>query len=417
MILVFLTTSLTFKYLGKSDYGIWVTIYSIISWVYLLDFGYSNVIKTKLPALLNDDEKTINTLISTVYVGIGGVSLLIFLIYLCVNLFISPAEFLNINTNTINFNLVLTLNLLFSVIILFVGNFKSLFVGIIKTQYVEFSMMIVQLFICIVVFVLYKYNFFSEQSKLLVISLVFGLTNLIIGILFTFYFFHKNKNMKVALKYFDLDILKQNTSLGMKYFVIQICMVIIFSTDYILITKYFGVKEVANYDIVLKIFQVPMLLTITGLSPFWSIFSKNYADKNYAWIKKTLVAYNFLFLFFIVGVVILCYIINEIIYIWMNVRFDISTTLLLSISLYIIMRAFTSMYNYFLNGINKINLSLWLTVFGAIINIPVCIFLINLGYGVAGIVIGTCISILPTTICLPIQAFKNIDNKIATNND
>ena len=79
MILVFLTTSLTFKYLGNNDYGIWVTIYSIISWVYFLDFGFSNVIKTKLPTLLQDKQKEVNVLISTIYIGIGIISLLIFL--------------------------------------------------------------------------------------------------------------------------------------------------------------------------------------------------------------------------------------------------------------------------------------------------------------------------------------------------
>jgi len=417
MILVFLTTSLTFKYLGKNDYGIWVTIYSIISWVYLLDFGFSNVIKTKLPALLQDDEKTINTLISTIYVGMGGVSALIFLLYLIFNVFVSPSQFLNIDTETVNFNLVLTLNLLFSVLILFIGNFKSLFVGVIKTQIVEFSMMTVQLVIFITILVLYKGGLLAESSRLLAISLVFGLTNMVIGILFTLYFFRKNDRMKVGWKYFDLGVLRQNTSLGLKYFIIQICMVIIFSTDYLLITKYFGVKEVANYDIVLKIFQVPMLLAITGLSPFWSIFSKNYAEKNFAWIRKTLINYNFLFIFFIIGVVLLVLIINQIIYLWMNVRFDIPMALLISISVYITMRAYTAMYNYFLNGINKINLSLWLTVFGAVINIPVCILLIKMGYGVSGIVIGTCISILPTTICLPIQAFRGINKEIAIEND
>jgi Na+-driven multidrug efflux pump len=73
------------------------------------------------------------------------------------------------------------------------------------------------------------------------------------------------------------------------------------------------------------------------------------------------------------------------------------------------------MYNYFLNGINKINLTLWLTVFGAVINIPLCIILINAGMGVSGIVIGTCISILPTTVVLPIQAFQIINRKIKEN--
>ncbi len=417
MILVFLTTSLTFKYLGNNDYGIWVTIYSIISWVYFLDFGFSNVIKTKLPALLQDKQKEVNVLISTIYIGIGAISLLILLLFSILNLFVSFADFLNIDVAYVNFNAILFLNLLFSVLILIIGNYKALFAGVVKTHIVEFSMMIIQLFVFCFIFLLYKFDLFQGHSKILLVSCVFGLVNLLIGIGFTVYFFKKNKDIQISFNHFDLSVLKINASLGLKYFIIQACMIVIYSTDYVLITKYFGPKDVANYDIVLKIFQVPMLLAIAGLSPFWSIFSKTFAEQKYRWIRKTLVIYNFSFLFFIAGIAVLTFVIDEIIYLWMNIRFEISKTLLLTISLYISMRAFTAMYNYFLNGINKINLSLGLTIFGAVINIPLCIMLINAGFGVSGIVIGTCISILPTTIALPIQAFKIINRKVITNGD
>lgn len=388
MILVFLTTSLTFKYLGKNDYGIWVTIYSIISWVYFLDFGFSNVIKTKLPTLLQDKQKEVNVLISTIYIGIGAISLFILLLFFLLNLVVSFADFLNIDVAFVNFNAILFLNLLFSALILIIGNYKALFVGVVKTHIVEFSMMIIQLFVFCFIFLLYKWNLFQGHSKVLMVSCVFGMLNLLIGLGFTIYFFNKNKDIKVSFQYFDLNILKINASLGLKYFIIQACMIVIYSTDYVLITKYFGPKDVANYDIVLKVFQVPMMLIIAALSPFWSIFSKTFVEQKYSWIRKTLVIYNLSFLFFIAGIAVLTLIIDEIIYLWMNVRFKISKTLLLWISIYIIMRAFTSMYNYFLNGINKINLTLWLTVFGAIINIPLCILFIKSGIGVSGIVIG-----------------------------
>ena len=415
MILVFLTTSLTFKYLGKNDYGIWVTIYSIISWVYLLDFGFSNVIKTKLPTLLYNKEKEVSVLLSTIYIGIGAISLIILLLYSILNIFVSFADFLNLDSAFVNFNTILFLNLTFSAFILIIGNYKALFAGVIKTHIVEFSMMVIQLFVCCFIFLLYKFDLFNSISKVFLVSCVFGFLNLFIGIGFTIYFFNKNKNIKVSYKHFDLSILKINASLGLKYFIIQACMIVIYSTDYLLITKYFGTKDVANYDIVLKIFQVPMMLTIAALSPFWSIFSKSFVEQKYRWIKHTLIIYNISFLIFIGGIVVLTLIIDEIIYIWMNVRFEISKTLLFSISLYITMRAFTAMYNYFLNGINKINLTLWLTVFGAIINIPLCILLIKSGWGVSGIVIGTCISILPTTVALPIQTFNIINRKIKFN--
>lgn len=412
MFLVFLTTSITFKYLGKSDYGIWTTIYSIISWVYLLDFGFSNVIKTELPAIVKEKTKEINTLVTTIYVGIGIISLFILFVYIILNTFMSLGDFLNIDTNRVNFNYILSINLLFSVSILLIGNYKALFVGILKTHLVELSLMTIQLFIFISIFILNKYDLFSGYPKVLIISFVFGIVNVLVSIFFTIHFFNNNQTIKISIKYFDLKLLKTKVSLALKYFIIQICMIIIFSTDYMLIAKYFGSKQVANYDIILKIYQVPMLLAIVGLSPFWSIFAKRFAEKQYKWIKRTLIIYNFSFLIFILGIIILYFIIDQIIFLWIKTQFEIPKKLLLSISLYIVFRSFTAMYNYFLNGINKINLSLYLTIFGAVINIPVCIILIKTNLGVSGIVVGTCLSILPLTIILPIQAFNIINKKI-----
>lgn len=414
MLLVFVTTSITFKYLGKSDYGIWTTIYSIISWVYLLDFGFSNIIKTELPTIAKDKIGKINTLITTIYVGIGIVALFILIIYLFLSLFVSVSDFLNIDSKTINFNFILFLNLVFSLSVLLIGNYKSLFVGILKSHLVEFSLMTIQLFILIFIFLLSKYNLFHGYSKVLIVSLVFGSVNILMSTCFTIYFFYTNKNIKISLKYFDLNVLKSKSNIGIKYFIIHICMIIIFSTDYLLIEKYFGPKEVANYDIVLKIYQVPMLLVISGLAPFWSIFSKKFAEREYRWIKRTLVIFNFSFLIFIVGTIILFFIVEKIILLWLKTDLQIPSKLLISISLYITFRSFTAMYNYFLNGVNKINLSLYLTIFGAIINIPICIALIKTNLGVSGIVFGTCISILPLAIVLPIQAFNIINKSIKT---
>lgn len=412
MLLVFVTTSITFEYLGKSDYGIWTTIYSIISWVYLLDFGFSNIIKTELPTITKDKIRQINTLITTIYVGIAIVALFILIIYLFLSLFVSVSDFLNIDSKIINFNFILFLNLVFSLSVLLIGNYKSLFVGILKTHLVEFSLMMIQLFILIFIFLLSEYDLFHGHSKVLIVSLVFGFVNILMSTCFTIYFFYTNKNIKVSLKYFDLNVLKSKSNIGIKYFIIHICMIIIFSTDYLLIEKYFGPKEVANYDIVLKIYQVPMLLIISGLAPFWSIFSKKFAERQYRWIKRTLVIYNFSFLIFIVGTIILFFIIEKIIFWWLKTDLNIPPKLLISISLYITFRSFTAMYNYFLNGVNKINLSLCLTIFGAIINIPICIALIKTDLGVSGIVVGTCISILPLAIVLPIQTFNIINKSI-----
>ena len=148
----------------------------------------------------------------SIYIGIGGISLLILLLFFTLNLFVSFADFLNINTAFVNFNAILFLNLLFSVLILIIGNYKALFVGVVKTHIVEFSMMVIQLFVFCFVFLLYKCDLFQGISKILLVSCVFGLVNLLIGIGFTVYFFKKNKGIKLSFKYFDLSVLKDRKS-------------------------------------------------------------------------------------------------------------------------------------------------------------------------------------------------------------
>lgn len=412
MVFVFLTTTLTLRYLGNSSYGIWTTIYSIISWIYLLDFGFSNVLKTELPTLSSKDKHQINILISTIYVGIAIIAIAILGCYLILGFVISYSEFLNISSTEVNFNFLLLINLLFSLSILIVGNYKSLFSGTLKTHLVEFSLMITQIIIYLLIYFISNKNLLSDYPKLLIVSMIFGITNLLVGTFFTFKFFRSNKYLNVSFSLFSFKTLKIKTNLGLKFFVIQTCMIIIFSTDYVLIVKYFGPEAVANYDLILKIFQVPLLLAIAGLSPFWSVFANKFAAKEFVWIKNTLVIYNYSFSIFIIAILVLNFFIDEIIYIWVGTIIDTFNTLLLTISFYVIFRSYTAMYNYFLNGINKINLTLYLTIFGAIINIPLCVLLIKTDIGVAAIVIGTCISIFPTTIILPIQSFSIINKKI-----
>ena len=76
-------------------------------------------------------------------------------------------------------------------------------------------------------------------------------------------------------------------------------------------------------------------------------------------------------------------------------------------SLFVLVRVYGSIYMYFLNAIGKIKLQLWLYVFGAIINIPLSIFLVKqFNLGSSGVILGTVVSIISLSIVLPIQTYK-----------
>ena len=55
----FIIVPLTLSYIGEVEYGIWLTIASIISWFSFFDIGLGNGLRNKLAeALAKDDQET-----------------------------------------------------------------------------------------------------------------------------------------------------------------------------------------------------------------------------------------------------------------------------------------------------------------------------------------------------------------------
>ena len=70
-----------------------------------------------------------------------------------------------------------------------------------------------------------------------------------------------------------------------------------------------------------------------------------------------------------------------------------------------------SMFGNFLSGVGKVRLSLYHSFAMIVINIPLSIFLAKyLNLGSAGVIIGTCICVLPQVFLHPIQYKKIISN-------
>jgi len=184
-------------------------------------------------------------------------------------------------------------------------------------------------------------------------------------------------------------------------------MIIIFSTDNIIITKLLGPSEVASYDIVLKLFQVIITFTIIVQDPFWALYADAFEKKDYVWIRKTLKRWNILFIPLLMFVFLLMYFARPLIKFWLQYDLDIRTSLILCMGIFVLIRVYGIIYMYFLNGIGKIKIQLWLYIFGAVINIPLSIYFVKyLNLGSSGVILGTIISMMSMTLLLPLQTFK-----------
>ena len=83
--LSFLLVPLTINYLNIEQYGIWMTLLSVMSWVAFFDIGLGNGLRNKLAeAVAVNDIKLAKIYVSTAYIAISFIALLFLVILLAI---------------------------------------------------------------------------------------------------------------------------------------------------------------------------------------------------------------------------------------------------------------------------------------------------------------------------------------------
>ena len=95
---------------------------------------------------------------------------------------------------------------------------------------------------------------------------------------------------------------------------------------------------------------------------------------------------------------------------WVGDKVIIPLSLSIAVAIYILLFNWSNTFIYFINGIGKIKLQLYTTVIVAILYIPVAIIAGKM-FGVTGVVIASSLSLLPTSILMPIQCKKLYSGK------
>jgi Na+-driven multidrug efflux pump len=76
-------------------------------------------------------------------------------------------------------------------------------------------------------------------------------------------------------------------------------------------------------------------------------------------------------------------------------------------ALYIIQSLIITPFTIYINGTGKIFIQTWQSIFSAIINIPLAIFLVkHFDMGSSGVILATIISLIPSLILAPLQTWK-----------
>jgi O-antigen/teichoic acid export membrane protein len=406
----FLLVPLTIKFLDTENYGIWLTLSSFIAWFTFFDIGLGHGLRNKFAeAKTNGDNELAKGYVSTAYFTIGAICLVFLVVSLVASYNIDWTKIFN-TSNALKDQLELLMPVVFGCF-----GLRLIFTLItsVYTADQHHSMQgkvsfIIALGSLLLIWILTK----TAESSLLFFGILFSLFPVLILFVLNLYAFStKYKQFKPQWLYVKKEYFKDIFGLGINFFIIQISVIVMFSTDNLIITQLFSPEAVVPYNIAYKYMGISSMVFTMVLVPYWSSITVAYVKEEFDWIKnamKNLIKFAITAVILIVIMVLIApYVYN----IWIGNLVIIPTALTICMAIYFTVTVLYAPFNYFINGIGKIKLHMYSFAIGAMINIPLSIVLVEYTtLGVEGVIIATIICILPNLIIFPMQYIKLINN-------
>jgi O-antigen/teichoic acid export membrane protein len=225
-------------------------------------------------------------------------------------------------------------------------------------------------------------------------------------------FYKVYPKLKPSFILFQKKMIPELVGLGIKFFVLQLSGLILFTTSNLLISNLFGPNEVTPYQIVYKYFSFILMLVSIVITPIWSATTDAYVRGDYIWIKSlTKRMLKVLCLFTLL--VILLGVISPWVYpYWTLGKVDIPIPMTILMGIYIIVVIFSLYFANILYGTGKIFVQMIVTLSEAIMFIPLAIYCGKI-MGINGIIIALILSNIPCAITNTIQYYKIINQRAA----
>lgn len=406
MVASFLAIPLMIRYLGQEQFGVWSTLLSVMSWIVFFDLGVGNGLRNKVAEALAKNEKPeAAQYIASAYSLIGLMALLLWALLTGASFFV-PWQIV-FNTQVIQeatLRLTVQISTFFILLNFWMGLIGALLGAVQKTDLTVLGQMISNGLALLLVFVLTK----TTETSIIYLACAYGLSLVIANVLLTLWFYRWHPELRPRP---SLDKLHINSlfSTGLQFFAIQLAVLVVFTTDKMLITQFFGPQQVTQYEVVFKLFSVITILHALISAPLWSAYTEAYHRGDIDWVEKMLRKQLLIFAGIAALVLLFVLLARPIIGLWIGGELAVSSPLILAMGLFVLILTWNNVFAMLVNGIGKIQAQLYTAVSAMVLNIPLAIFFTKyLGLGLSGIVLATCVSLLLAAVVLPIQVHRII---------
>jgi len=403
-----LLVPLTIHYVNPTQYGIWLTLSSIIGWFTFFDVGLGNGLRNKFAeAVAKGEHDLAQIYVSTTYAILTIIICAVLIIFFCVNPFLNWAHILNTSPAMAGELRILALIVFVFFCIQFVLQLLTTILTA-NQQPAKASLFNFLGSLCalIIIFFLIK----TTQSNLVFLGLAFSAAPVIVLIVASIWCFSTDYKMYVpSIKLIKFEYAGNLMSIGTKFFIIQIGVLVLLQTDNIIIIQLFGSKEVTTYNIVYKLFSIVIMIFSIVIAPLWSAFTEAYTKGEFDWIRRSYYSVQKFLLALLLFTVVLLFLSPLIFRFWIGNIIEIPFNLSIAIAMCAIANCWQMLPCFLLNGIGKIKLQLYLYIGAILLNFPLA-FLLTKILGLAGVAISNLVILLSMSVILSIQCNKIMDN-------
>ena len=187
---------------------------------------------------------------------------------------------------------------------------------------------------------------------------------------------------------------------------LQLSFTIGYLSDTLVLTQILGQGAVAQYSVVTKLFSIPATLGILIVSPLWPAYREAFTRGDMRWVRATLRRSVLLSAAITLPAgIVLTAVSGPVFAIWVGRSFAPPSLLVLAAATSMIVLSFKNSLSILLNGAQIIRLQLATAISMAVVNLAFSIVL-TLNMGVSGVLWGSVIAAITTTIIPDVAYFK-----------
>jgi O-antigen/teichoic acid export membrane protein len=400
---------ITIHYINPTQYGIWLTMSSMVAWISFFDIGFTQGLRNRFAeAKAKGNMELARTYISTTYFYIGLIFICIWILLMFVNQFLDWGKILNIDNQTAQEVIILAYIIISYFCFQFVFRIiNTILIADQKPAQAVMLDLVGQFFSLVTIFILTKLT----AGSLISLALALGIAPTLVIIAANFYLFKTSyKDYAPSRRFVNIKYAKDIMTLGIKFFVLQIAAIIQYQTILFLIAHYFDPLQVTSYNIAYKYFGILQMGFMILITPLWSGVTDAYNSGDIDWIRNAVKKYLYILIPFVIIGTIMLIVADPVYNIWLGKNVVVVPfTISLLCYIFISTTLFATIFVFVINGIGALQIQFYSSIITSIGFLLLALLLIkHFHFGVESILISSIASNLFGFIIAPIQYYKII---------